>query len=213
MIRILVAGEGALLRAGIRFTLKQEAGFEIVAEAETVSQINAVLETRPVDVVVLGIYQTHLSGLETLRSIRRATKCPVLIVSTHASDIYAVRLIKAGANGYLTRSSPPEELIRAVWRLSTGKLYIRGGVAEMLAEALAGPGSADTSQPLHDVLSDRELQVVCFIAFGKTLSEIAVTMGLSAKTISTYRARALEKLHMRTNAELTRYAIENLLVD
>ena len=214
MVRILVADDRPLLRAGIKTILTREPDFQIVAEAGSTTEVTEFLEKQPIDVVVLGINLNDGPSLEALREIRRAKpNLPVLIVSIHAADLHAVRLIRAGASGYLAKSSPPEELIEATRRIAAGKRHLSESIAEMLAEAIANPGRGTSEQAPHEALSDRELQVVCFIASGKSVSQIAAAMRLSVKTVSTYRTRALEKMHMGTNAELTRYAIQNRLVD
>lgn len=162
------------------------------------------------DAVVLDIVLPGRDGLETLQEIRKKRPAlPVLIFSTHAEDIFVLRAIKAGANAYLTKTSGPEELVQAMRRVLAGKRYVSAAVAEVLANAL----ESGSERPAHESLSDREYHVVCRIASGKSVSEIAGETSLSVKTISTYRARALEKMKMRTNAELTRYAIRKGLVE
>ena len=214
MVRILVADDRPLLRVGIKTVLTQEPDFHIVAEAASASEATELIEKQPIDVVVLGINLNDGPSLEALREIRRAwPNLPVLIVSIHAADLHAVRLIKAGASGYLSKTSPPEDLIQATRRIAAGRRHVSESLAELLAEAIASPGRTRADQPLHEALSDRELQVVCFLASGKSVSQIAMVMRLSVKTVSTYRTRALEKMHMGTNAELTRYAIQTRLVD
>jgi len=162
------------------------------------------------DVLVLDITMPGRSGLDVLREIRhKRPNLPVLILSMHTEEQFAVRAIKAGASGYVTKANAPSELVHAIRKVVTGKKY----VSPSLAEALAGAIESDPGRPLHEVLSDREFQVMCKIASGKTVSEIAGDISLSVKTVSTYRARALEKMRMRTNAEFTRYAIQSGLVD
>jgi two-component system invasion response regulator UvrY len=131
------------------------------------------------------------------------------VLSVHAEEQFAVRAIKAGANGYLSKSEPPTEIVRAIRKVVSGKKYVSAALAENLANAL----DSGSERPVHEALSDREFQVMCRIASGKTVSQIASEISLSVKTVSTYRARVLEKMNMRTNAELTRYAILNGLVD
>ena len=214
MLRILVADESPLFRAGIKVALTQEPEFQIVAEAGSADEVGELLERQPIDVVVLGIHLKDVPGLQALRSIRQAKpNVPVLVINIYNTDFDALRLIRAGANGYLTKTSPPEELARATRRIATGKRHVSESVAGMLAQAIATSGWADLDKPPHEALSDRELQVVCFLASGKSVSQIARTMNLSVKTVSTYRARALEKMYMQSNADLTRYALQNRLVD
>jgi DNA-binding NarL/FixJ family response regulator len=148
-------------------------------------------------------------GLETLKEIKRIKpKLPVLIFTVYPEDQYAVRLLKAGASGYLNKECEPEELIEAIYRVAMGRKYVSENLAELLAQKL----EETSSVPLHELLSDREFQVLCLIASGKTIKEIADTLQLSANTVSTYRIRILEKMKMKNNAELTHYAIKNGLV-
>jgi DNA-binding NarL/FixJ family response regulator len=168
------------------------------------------LEERSWDVVVLDIAMPGRNGLETLSEIRkRRPALPVLILSMHSEEQYAIRAIKAGASGYLTKSNAATELVRALRRILSGKKYVSPGLAEVLAHLI----ESGEQRPPHEALSDREYHVLCAIASGKSVSQIAEEASLSVKTVSTYRARALEKMNMRTSAELTRYAIHNGLVD
>ena len=161
------------------------------------------------DVVVLDIALGERNGLEVLKELQQLhPKLPVLILSMHAEDQYARRAFKAGAAGYITKDSSRAELVTALNKVIHGGKYI----SPMLAEKLVIDMNRDTGQPLHEALSDRELEVMSLIASGKTVSQIAELLSLSDKTISTYRARILEKMHMKTNAELTHYAIQNKLV-
>lgn len=158
------------------------------------------------EIVVLGIDLPDLGGLDTLREIRRRRpELPVLVYSRHAEDPFAVWAIQAGAHGYLVKSGPPSDLIHAIRRVIAGKKYVTPGVAEALAKAVESEGEG--------ALSRRESQVVHAIAQGQTVSAIAGQMSLSVKSVSTYRSRALKKLGLNTNADLTRYAIEKGLVD
>ena len=150
------------------------------------------------------------SGLDVLKEIKQLyPKTPVLVLSMHPEDQFAVRVLKAGAAGYLTKENVPEEMVKAVRKVIGGGKYVSSSLAEKLAFDL----QTDTEKPLHESLSDREYQVMCMIASGKTVKEIAEELVLSIKTISTYRTRILEKLNMRTNAELTHYAVKSGLVD
>jgi two-component system invasion response regulator UvrY len=214
MLRVLVADESPLFRAGIRVSLSQEPEFQVVAEAESAADLGTVIEKQSIDVVIMGINLKDVPGLQALRNIRQTKPTlPVLVINIYNTDCDAMRLIRAGANGYLTKTSPPEELARAARRIAAGKRHVSESVAGMLAQAIANSSGAGLDRPPHEALSDRELQVVRLIASGRSVSQIAITMGLSVKSISTYRARALEKMYMHTNAELTRYALQNGLVD
>lgn len=157
------------------------------------------------DVALLDISMPGKSGIEVLKQLHaEKPKLPILILSIHPEDQYAVRLIKAGAAGYLTKETAPETVVEAVHRVANGKKYISSTVAEMLANEVGVPGG----KLLHEILSDREYQIFLMISSAKTVSEIADTLALSVKTISTYRSRILEKMNMRNNAELMHYAIE-----
>ncbi|HEV1284931.1 MAG TPA: response regulator transcription factor [Bryobacteraceae bacterium] len=210
MIQVLVADDHPLLRSGLKHVLQQEPDFGLPGEAENSDQVLERLEERSWDVVVLDIAMPGRNGLETLSEIRkRRPGLPVLILSMHSEDQFAIRAIKAGASGYLTKNNAATELVHAIRRILAGKKYVSPALAEVLAHLI----ESGEERPLHEVLSDREYHVVCAIASGKSVSEIAAATSLSVKTISTYRARALEKMKMHSNAELTRYAIRNGLVE
>lgn len=210
MIQVLVADDHPLLRSGLKHILQQEPDFASPGEAENSDQVLEKLEEKRWDAVVLDIAMPGRNGLETLSEIRRRRPgIPVLILSMHSEEQYAIRAIKAGASGYLTKSHAVSELVRAIRRILSGKKYVSPGLAEVLAHVI----ESGEDRPPHEVLSDREYHVVCGIASGKSVSDIAAETSLSVKTISTYRARALEKMNMHSNAELTRYAIRNGLVD
>jgi DNA-binding NarL/FixJ family response regulator len=162
------------------------------------------------DLVVLDIAMPGRGGLDILKEIKSLKpKLPVLVLSMYPEEQYAVRVLKSGASGYLTKESAPVELVKAIRQISQGKKYISPSLAEKLAVDL----EISPDRPPHETLSDREYQVMCMIASGKTLKEIADGLSLSIKTISTYRSRILEKMNMKTNAELTHYAIKNRLVE
>jgi DNA-binding NarL/FixJ family response regulator len=195
--------------------LTEDPEIHVEAEADNAEEAIHIVEEKPVDVVVLGMTPAGRSGLDVLAEIRRRRAAlPVVALSMQPEEHFAVRALKAGANGFLTKATAPEELVPAIRKILAGKRYLSPAMAEAITELLTRPSDpANLGRPPHELLSDRELQVVCHIASGKTVSETAVEMALSIKTISTYRARALEKMGMRTNAELTRYAIKNGLVD
>lgn len=210
MFRVLVADDHPLLRSGLKQVLAQEADLTLIGEAEDSEQVLQRLDEQPWDVVVLDIAMPGRGGLDTLREIRRRRpSLPVLVLSMHSEEQFAVRAIKAGASGYLSKSNASGEVVQAIRKVLSGKKYVSTSLAEALANAL----ESSNDRPAHESLSDREFQVMCKIASGKTVSEIAAEVSLSVKTVSTYRARVLEKMNMRTNSELTRYAIQKGLVD
>ncbi|MHB8483502.1 MAG: response regulator, partial [Nitrospiria bacterium] len=161
-------------------------------------------------VAVLDMTMPGKAGLDLIKEIKQEQPdLPVLILSIHSEDQYAVRLLKAGASGYLTKESAPEELVQAIRKVASGGKYISPNLAERLVFDL----QTGVEKPFHEILSDREYQVMCLIAQGKRVKQIADQMALSIKTVSTYRSRILEKMNMKTNAELIRYGIQNKLVD
>lgn len=162
------------------------------------------------DVILLDISMPGRSGLDVLKELKgQKPKLSVLVLSIHPEEQYAVRVLKAGASGYLTKESAQDELISAIQKVSTGRKYISASLAERLALDL----EMDAERPLHESLSDREYRVMCMIASGKTVKKIAEELFLSVKTVSTYRARLLDKMRMKSNAELTYYAIKHRLID
>jgi two-component system, NarL family, invasion response regulator UvrY len=210
LIEVLIADDHPLVRSGLKHVLEQEPDFTTPGEAENATQVLQKITEKPWDAVILDIAMPGRSGLETVSEIKRLhPNIPVLILSMHSEEQFAVRAIKAGASGYLTKSNAPEELVKAIRQIVTGKKYVSSSLAEVLANVI----ESGEQRNLHDILSDREYHVVCAIASGKSISQIAEETSLSVKTVSTYRARALEKMSMRTNAELTRYAIRNGLVE
>src|SRR5947209_6899347 len=213
-MRVLIADDDAYVRRGLREIILEEYGDAEIAEARMAREAISLVRERGRatfwDVVVLDINMPGGSGIEVLKELKKDyRKLPILILSGHSEDEYAVRTLKAGAAGYLTKETAPEELLAAVRKVLTGGKYISPSVAEKLAFDLEnGEGRA-----LHEQLSDREYQVMHLLASGKEVGEIAKELSLSIKTISTYRARILEKMKMHTNAQLTFYAIKNGLVD
>ena len=209
MIKVLLCDDHAMVRRGIRDTLSEASDIQVVGEAGSYSEIRALIRTTPCDVLILDLNLPGRGGLEVLASLREdASPVKVLIVSMFAEDQYAIRCLRAGADGYLNKAGDPSELIPAVRSLAKGRKYVTPEISEMLVDHLASPRAAS----LHAALSERELQTLLKIASGKRLSDIAEELMLSPKTVSVYRARLLEKLKLSNNAELAVYAIRNELV-
>jgi len=208
MIRILIADDHAIIRHGLKQIVEESGEMRVVAEAD--SGIDALRKIREIacDVVLLDISMPDMSGIDVLKQIHaERPQLPILILSIYSEDQYAMRLIKAGAAGYMTKESAPSEVVKALLRVASGKKYISPAVAEILADRF---DTAEEKLP-HQILSDREYQIFLLLASAKTVSEIADTLALSVKTVSTYRSRVLEKMHLNNNAELMRYAIDNHL--
>jgi two-component system invasion response regulator UvrY len=209
-MRILLTDDHAVVRQGLKQILAAEFRKAEFGEAGNAQEALDRVWGSEWDVVVLDMTMPGRSGLEVLKEIKkRRPRLPVLILSMHPEDQFAVRLLKAGASGYMTKESAPEELVGAVKRVMSGGRYISGSLAEKMASYL----TLDVQSTPHERLSDREFLVLRLIASGKPVSVIAKELSLSVKTISTYRARILEKMGMSNNAELTHYAIQNKLVE
>ena len=210
MMRILIADDHAVVREGVKRILTTVGESIVVGEAGSGQELLTKATAEKWDVVMLDISMPGRNGLDVLRQLKSMCPLlPVLVFSMHPENQYAVRAFKAGAAGYLTKESIPEELVTAIRKVIQGRRYVSPALAEHLADAVAHPLSA----PLHASLSDRELQVLCLLASGKTVTEIAAELSLSVKTVSTHRSRTLEKMHMKTNAELIHYAFWQRLVD
>ena len=209
-IRLLVADDHAVVRQGIRQILADTLDFEIVREASDGIQVLEKLRDCKVDVVVLDLSMPMMSGLEVIKQVRKEFPAvAILVLSFHSEEQYAVRVMKAGASGYLTKGSDPEELITALRSVARGRKYVTGTLAERLAVEI----ESGTDKLPHEMLSDREYEVLCLIASGLSIQEIAEKLILSVKTVSTYRTRLVHKMRMHGTAELTRYAIMHGLVD
>lgn len=210
MIRVLITDDHAIVRHGLKKILSDTDDMSVTGEADTGAQAIKSIREIPCDVVLLDISLPDRNGIEVLKQIKKERpKLPVLMLSMHTEREFAVRALKAGASGYLTKQSAPMQLVAAIRHVFSGKKYITPSLAEEVANMLSG----DLEQPAHKVLSDREYQTLCLIASGKTLSGIASELLLSPKTVSVYRSRVLEKLKLRNNSEITRYAIKNQLVE
>ena len=209
MIRILISDDHAIVREGIKQILADTNDLVAAGEATNGHEVMEHVRREDWDMVLLDLAMPGKDGLETLKEIKREKpKLPVLVLSIYPEEQYAVRALKAGASGYLTKESAPEELIAAIRRVSQGGKYISSSLAEKLASHL----EEDADKPVHETLSDREYQVMLMIASGKTVKEIADDMYLSVKTVSTYRVRALSKMGMKNNSEFTYYAIKYGLI-
>ena len=210
MKRILIVDDHEVLREGVKRIFEKEAVATTFGEASTGHEALKLAREADWDIVVLDLSLGERSGLEVLKELKQIRpRLPVLILSMHTEVQFARRAFKAGASGYITKDSPRSELIKAINKVVNEGRYISPALAEMLI-ADFGRG---TDRPPHEILSDREFEVMRLIASGKTVGEIAELLALSDSTISTYRARILEKMGMRTNAELTHHAIQNKLVD
>jgi DNA-binding NarL/FixJ family response regulator len=210
MIKLLIVDDHEVVRDGVRRIFDEQSGTAAFGEAGTAQEALKLVRERDWDVVVLDLSLGGRSGLELLKEMKQIRpRLPVLILSMHSEEQYARRAFKAGAAGYITKDSPRAELVKAVNKVIKGGKYVSPTLAEKLVVDL----QRDTDRPPQEALSDREFEVMRLIASGKTVSEIADLLSLSDSTVSTYRARILEKMDMRTTAELTRYAIENKLLD
>ena len=211
-MRILIADDHAVVRQGLTNILLRAYPHAVCGEARNATELLQSLRAEQWDVVILDINMPGRSGLEVLKDLKQERpELPVLVLSMHPEDQYAVRTLKAGASGYLNKDCAPDELANAVMRILEGRRYISPALAEALASGL-DPTKTSTTLP-HETLSDREYQVLCHLAAGKKPREIADALCLTPQTISTYRTRILEKMNMKTTAELMRYAIENNLTE
>ncbi len=209
MIHVVLCDDHAVLRRGIRDTLTEAPDISVTGEAGSYAELRDVLRSAACDVLLLDLNLPGRSGLEVLASLKETHPAlKVLIVSMYPEDQYALRCLRAGAQGYANKAGDPVELIAAVRTVVQGRKYLTAEVAQMLADSLAQP----TTEMPHEALSERELQTLVKIASGRRLSDIAEELMLSPKTVSVYRARVLEKLKLSNNAELTVYAIRNQLV-
>ncbi len=210
MLNVLVADDHAVVRRGLRQILEAQTDIRVGAEAESGEEVIALVRANRFDVVVLDVTMPGRGGLDVLAELSALKPPPkVLVLSMHPEERYAVRVLRAGASGYLTKESAPEELVNAVRKVASGGRY----VSPSLAERLAVEVGASSQRPAHDLLSNREYEIMCKLASGRTVSEIATELHLGVNTVSTYRARVLQKLDLSNNAELMRYALHHQLVD
>ncbi len=208
-IRVLIADDHAIVREGLKQIISDSGHISVAAEAENAQQAIQKVREGGFDVLLLDISMPDRNGIDVLKQVKKELpSLPVLMLTMHREDQYAIRAMKAGASGYLTKQSAPAELVNALQLVASGRKYITPSLAEEMANLIGD----DPAKPLHETLSDREYQTLVMIASGKTVTEIAVELSLSVKTISMYRARLLQKMRLRHNAELTHYALRHKLV-
>lgn len=209
-IRLAVADDHALLRESLSQVLASHPGIEIAAQLASGAEAIKYVASNTIDCLILDMDLTDKTGIEVIKAIRRDNKkLPILVLSMHPENLYAIRALKAGASGYITKSSSTQELITAIRQVASNAKYVSTNVAELLASQMYE--KSFDGEP-HESLSDREYQYLVMIASGLTLTQIAAQMNLSTKTISMFRSRALKKMGMKTNAELAHYAIKNNIV-
>lgn len=209
MIKALLVDDHEVVREGVKHILGEISGHIVVGEASNEGDALRLIQEEDWDLMVLDISLGARNGLEVLKSAKQIRpKLRVVVFSMHSEEQYAIRAFKAGASGYVTKGSPREELTEAIKKALDGRTYVSPSLAEIMIAGIA----QDDTRPPHQLLSNRELEVLCLIASGKTVGEIARQINLSNKTISTYRSRILLKMNMKTNAELTYYAIKNKLI-
>lgn len=209
-IKILIADDHAIVREGLKQIVAEEKDMQVAGEAANAFELMELLKSKEWSIVVLDINMPGKSGLEALKDIKQIyPHLPVLILSMFSEDQYGLRAIKAGASGYLKKVSAPTELVTAIRKIVSGRKYINQQLAEKLADNL---GTTE-KETLHEKLSDREYQIMCNIALGKSAEEIAEELSISINTVYSYRNRILEKMSMKSNVELTQYAVQNKLIE
>jgi len=210
MIKVVIADDHDVIREGVKRILAETPDIRVVAEAADGQELLAKVQAKPCDAVILDLAMSGRGGLEALKALKTEhPKLPILVLTMHDESQYAVRVLKAGAAGYLHKAHVSAQLVEAVRKVVSGGKYLTPATADALAVDLG----VDPDQPPHKRLSDREFQVLCLIASGKTVSEIAEKLSLSVQTISTYRAHILEKMGLENNAQLTHYALQQHLVE
>ena len=210
MISVLIADDHTVVRQGLKQILSADKQMSVVAEATNGIEVLRALERARVDVLILDVTMPGKNGLDTLKEVKRNYPAlPVLVLSMHPEDQFAIRMLRAGASGYITKESAPEELVEALRKVCSGGKYVSPQLAERLAMFIED----DNTRAPHERLSDREFEILRMLALGKTVTEVADELLLSVKTVSTYRSRVLDKMKMTTNAELTRYALQSGLIN
>ena len=210
MIKILIADDHAIVREGLKQIVAEESDMKVTGEAANASELFELLDKDSWEIVVLDINMPGKSGLEALKEMKVSyPETPVLILSMFSEDQYGLRAIKAGASGYLKKVSAPTELVLAIRKIVSGGKYINQSLAEKLADNVY----VNNNKALHQNLSDREYQIMCFISSGKSAEKIAEELTISIHTVYSYRNRILDKMNLKSNVELTQYAIQNKLID
>ncbi len=208
--KILVVDDHAVVRQGVKQILNEQFQGAVIGEARNAEEMIDRIKKFTWDIVVLDVGMPGKSGLDALKDLKQVCpKLPVLVLSAYPEDQLARRMLKAGASGYLTKDSAPNELVQALRKILGGGKFVSASMAELLVANL----NEQAERPPHELLSDREYQVMCLIAVGKSLKEIAEDLCVGISTINTYRARILEKMQLKNNTELTHYALENRLVN
>ena len=209
-IHVLIADDHAIVRQGLRQILSETEDLVVAGEADDGVDAMRLVRAGEWDVVLLDISMPNRNGIDTLKMLKKEfPRLPVLILSMHEEDLYAVRALKAGASGYLTKKSAPELLVTAIRQVASGHKYVSPTLAVKLADFIA----EDSDRPPHETLSDREYQVLCLIAAGRTLTQIAEELNINVKTVSEYRKRVLDKMRLDNNAELIHYGLKLGLVE
>jgi len=210
IIRILIADDHQIVRAGLTQFLADHGDMEVAGEASSGDELLAMIRREKYDVILLDIAMPGKNGIDCLRIIRQIDpKLPVLVLSGYPEAHYAVNLLRSGASGYVSKNAEPDELLRAIRIVARGRRYLSESAADLVSSELANPGE----RQLHETLSEREFQIFRKLATGESPTQIADELNLSVKTVSTYRARVLEKMNLKTNADLTYYSIKNELLD
>lgn len=209
MIRIMIVDDHPILRAGLKTLLSEHPDMEVTGEAGSGSEAVKMVQQAEYDIVLLDVTMPDMNGVDALKQIQRhRPELPVLMLSMHPEEQYAINLLRSGASGYVPKEGAPEQLVAAILTVMKGRRYVSPAVADMLAADLDG----EANKPLHTTLSEREFQIFCKLAAGQAVSEISTDLNLSVKTVSTYRSRILGKMNMKNNADLTYYAIKNGII-
>ena len=209
MIKVIIVDDHPVVRRGLKQIIEDEPDMEVAGEAKNAGECFSLVRKTDCTLVVLDISLPDRNGFDVLKQLKcEHPKLSILILSVHPEDQYGLRFIKAGASGYLMKEGAPEELVKAIRKVNAGGKYVSESLAEKMVSHLAA-----LDKPPHENLSDREFQIMCLIATGKSLKEIGMTLCISEKTVSTYRARLLEKMHMKTNSDLVGYALKNKLIE